>query len=1030
MVLLPALVALLLAPGAIALIPSLDISQYAHTAWTLREGIFQGYIEAMAQTPDGYLWLGTEFGLLRFDGVRFVPWTFPAGEQLPDTFIEALLAARDGSLWIGTRKGLARWKDGKLTDFSELVGCPVYALIEDRAETVWAGTGSEDPAKRLCTVQSDRVQCHGNDGILGKRVLSLYEDRKGKLWVVAETGLWRWKPGPPKLYPVRDFRGQILALVEDNDGAMLVVTSHDIRRLVDGNIEAHSHPVARGEFHPKSLLRDRNGGVWIGTTDQGLLHIHQGKTDRFTRADGLSSNTVSNMLEDREGDIWVATVSGLDRFRDLAVTTVSVKQGLSNDYVRSVVATQDGSVWLGTLNGLNRWKAGAITIYRKHRAQAASRAPGAPVVCVVLDDGLPSDVVQSVFEDSRGRVWVATKEGLAYFEDGRFAPVKAAADGSILSIAGDSSGNLWISNVNRGLVHLLRGRVVETVPWTTFGRKHAGFLAFDAARGGVWLGFIEGGVSYFKDGQVRESYATADGLGEGRVTSLQLGRDGTLWASTEGGLSRVKNGSVATLSNKNGLPCNTVRWTIEDDFHSLWLYTACGLARIAQPELEAWAANVYKDPKRTIRMTVFESSDGVPNDLGNTGFTPPAAKSTDGKLWFATADGAGVADPRQLPLNTLPPPVHIEQVTADGVTYEAKSLLRLPPLIRDLEVDFTALSLVAPEKVQFRYLLEGRDRDWRDARSRRQAFYTNLPPANYRFRVKACNNNGVWNEAGASWDFSIAPAYYQTNWFRLACAAAFATVLWWLYRLRLRNFALQFDMRLEERVGERTRIAGELHDTLLQSFQGLMLRFQTVAELLPARPLEAKQALEGALERADQAILEGRDAVHDLRSATVDDTDLAGAVTTIAEEFAANGANPNGAKFSVVTEGTTRNLRLILQDEIFRIAREALWNAFSHARARLIEAEIAYGGSTFRLRVRDDGIGIHPTVLHQGGSAGHWGLPGMRERAKRIGGHLDVWSRPGAGTEVELRIPGSIAYEPSRAGASFWSFRNKEERNS
>jgi ligand-binding sensor domain-containing protein/signal transduction histidine kinase len=1030
MVLVSALAVLLLAPTASALNPSLDISQYAHTSWTLREMTFQGYIQAMAQTPDGYLWLGTEFGLLRFDGVRFVPWTFPAGEHLPDSFIEALLAARDGSLWIGTRKGLARWKDSKLTDFSELAGCPVYALIEDRAGMVWAGTGSEDPAKQLCTVQSDRVQCHGNDGILGKRVLSLYEDRKANLWVVAETGLWRWKPGSPKLYPVRHFRGQILALIEDNDNTVLVAMSREIKRLADGNLEAYRLPAARPQLYPESLLRDRNGGLWIGTLDQGLLHVHQGRKDCFTKADGLSSNTVSSMFEDREGDIWIATLSGLDRFRDLAINTVSAKQGLSNDYVHSVAATQDGSVWLGTVYGLNRWKNGKITIYRKHRAQAAGRTASASVVREVLDDGLPSDDVQSLFQDGRGRIWVSTRNGLAYFEHGRFVPVRAIVGGSNLSIVGNRSEDLWVSNVNRGLVHLLRGRVVETVPWTTFGGNHAAFLAFDSGRGGLWLGFAQGGVSYFKDGQVRESYATGDGLGEGRVTGLELDRDGTLWVSTEGGLSRVKNGRVATLSNKNGLPCNTVRWTIEDDFHSLWLYTACGLVRIAKPELEAWAANMIKDPKRAIQMTVFENSDGVPSHLRNTGFTPRAANSTDGRLWFATFDGAGVIDPRQISLNTLPPPVHIEQVTADRKTLEATSQLRLPPLVRDLQIEFTALSLVAPEKVRFRYILEGRDPDWRDAGSRRQAFYTNLPPGNYRFRVKACNNDGVWNEAGASWDFSITAAYYQTNWFRLACGAALATLLWWLYRLRLRRIALQFDMRLEERVGERTRIAGELHDTLLQSFQGLMLRFQTALELLPAHPLEAKQALKGALDRADRAILEGRDAVHDLRSATVDGTDLAETVTTMGEEFAANGANPNGAKFSVVAEGTPRNLRLIPQDEICRIAREALWNAFSHARARLIEAEIAYGGSTFRLRVRDDGIGIHPTVLDQGGSAGHWGLPGMRERAKRIGGHLDVWSRPGAGTEVELRIPGSIAYEPSRTRASFRSFRNKKERNS
>jgi len=1027
-VLLPVLAALLLASTATALNPSLDISQYAHTAWTLREGSFQGYIEAIAQTPDGYLWLGTEFGLLRFDGVRFVPWKFPAGEHLPGSFISGLLAARDGSLWIGTRGGLARWKDGKLTDYPELAGHPVYALIEDRAGTVWTGTGWVDPTKQLCAIQSGRVECHGNDGRLGKGVMSLLEDRDGNIWVGAETGLWRWKPDRPELYPVRDPFGLIRGLIEGANGTILIAMSHEIKQLVDGKPGAYPLPAARGQLQPSSLLLDRNGGLWIGTGDQGLLHVHQGRTDRFTRADGLSGDAVSRMFEDQEGNIWVATLSGLDRFRDLAVPTVSVKQGVSNDYVLSVLAARDGGIWLCTLNGLNRWKDGAITIYRKHRAQAARREAGDSVVHEVTNNGLPSDGVQSLFEDSRARIWVSTRNGLAYFEHGRFTPVRPAISGVTLSIAGSGLENLWISNVDRGLLHLVRGKVFEPVPWSKFGGKHAVILAVDPIRGGLWLGFAQGGVSYFKDGQVRESYTGANGLGEGPVTSLQLDRDGTLWASTEGGLSRVKNGRVATLNIKNGLPCNSILWTIEDDARALWLYTACGLVRIARPELDAWATSVDRDPKRTIQMTVFENSDGVPSHFGHGGFTPLVAKSTDGRLWFATFDGVGVVDPRQIPFNSLPPPVHIEQVTADRKTYETTSQLRLPPRIRDLEIDFTALSLVAPEKVRFQYMLVGRDRDWQDARNRHQAFFTDLPPGNYRFRVKACNNNGVWNEAGASWDFSIAAAYYQSNWFRAACAAAFAALLWWVYWLRLRSIALQFNMRLEERVGERTRIAGELHDTLLQSFHGLMLRFQTVLELLPAHPLKAKQALEGALERADQAVSEGRDAVYELRSSTIFGNDLVQAVTAIGKEFAGNQGSGYAAKFRMVVEGRPRNLRLTLRDEIYRIAREALWNAFRHAQARMIETEIVYSRSTLQLHIRDDGVGIDRIVLDQGGRAGHWGLPGMRERAQRIGGRLNVWSRAGAGTEVELGIPGSIAYEPSRNRASFWLFR-KEGRS-
>jgi signal transduction histidine kinase/ligand-binding sensor domain-containing protein/transcriptional regulator with XRE-family HTH domain len=1030
MVLLSALAMLMLTSAATALNPTLDISQYGHTVWTLRDGLFKGRIEAMAQTTDGYLWLGTEFGLLRFDGARFVPWKFPAGQHISDNFVAGLLAARDGSLWIGTRKGLAHWKDGQLTDYPELAGHPIYELIEDHAGTVWTGTVSQDAGKQLCAIQSRRVQCYGNDGRLGKRVLSIYEDAKANLWVVAETGLWRWRPGPPKLYADRDLQGQMLAVSGKAGGTPWVATDRVLKQLVPRNRNAHPLPAIRLQFRPKSLLLDRDGGVWVGTLDQGLVHMRQGRVDRFTRIDGLSSNTVSNMIEDREGNIWVATVSGLDRFRDLVVATVSARQGLSNDYVHSVLAAHDGGVWIATLDGLNRWKDEAITIYRRRRARAARREAGVPVVREVTDDGLPSNDVQALFEDSRGRIWVSARDGIAYFEKGRFVRVKTGTNDSALSITGSSSEDLWISTVNGGLVHLLQGRVAETIPWRKLGAHEPAFVLFDSERGGLWLGFTKGGVSYFAEGEVRQSYGPASGLGEGRISGLQLDRDGTFWASTEGGLSRVKYGRVAALNDKNGLPCSTVHWSIEDDSHSLWLHTSCGLVRIARSELVAWTTDLDNDPNRVVHVTVFDNSDGVPSYVRGTGFAPLVSKATDGKVWFATVDGAAVIDPRRISLNTLPPPVHIEQVTADGKTYDVSSELRLPPLVRDLQLDFTALSLVAPEKVRFQYMLEGRDHDWRDSGTRRQAYYAGLPPGHYRFLVKACNNDGVWNETGASFDFSIAAAYFQTNWFRLACVCSFLASLWWLHGLRLRRIALQFSLRADERVRERTRIARELHDTLLQSFQGLVLRFQTAAELLPARPLEAKQTLEGALERADEAICEGRDAVHDLRSGREDAATLLQAVTTIAEELATNGTNTSGSRFSVVEEGTSRQLRPLLCEEIYRIAREALWNAFTHARARLIQVEITYRRSTLRLCVRDNGVGINAEVLDRGGSAGHWGLPGMRERAKRIGGQLNVWSRPHAGTEIELTIPGTIAYEPFHTRTNFRLFRNRHKASS
>jgi signal transduction histidine kinase len=517
-------------------------------------------------------------------------------------------------------------------------------------------------------------------------------------------------------------------------------------------------------------------------------------------------------------------------------------------------------------------------------------------------------------------------------------------------------------------------------------------------------------VEYFKDGQVRASYLDADGLGKGVVDGIEMDRDGTLWAATEGGLSWLKNGRVATLTSKNGLPCDTVHWTMEDDDHSFWLYMACGLVRIARPELDAWAA----DPKRTIQVTVFDSSDGVESLSTTSGYSPRVAKSADGKLWFLSRDGINVIDPRHLSFNNLPPPVHIEQITADRKKHETSSNLRLPALTRDLEIDYTALSLVAPETTHFRYKLEGRDPDWKDVGNERKAFYNDLPPRNYRFRVMASNNSGVWNEAGDSFDFAILPAYYQTRWFQASCAAAFFLMLWGLYRLRLHQIAQQFNARLDERVNERTRIARDLHDTLLQSFQGLLLRFQVVDESLP--PGKAKEELERALDLAARAITEGRDTVQGLRSSTVETNDLARAIGALGEELAGgegDATNSNRAECSVEVVGAPRDLHPILRDEVYRIAGEALRNAFRHAQARRIDVAIGYGERQFRLRVRDDGKGIDPEVLDGQARAGHFGLPGMRERAELIGGDLEVWSQRQSGTEVELTIRAAIAYTGS-----------------
>jgi len=1011
------------ATSASALDPALDVNQYAHTRWLVREGFSQGQVTSIAQTPDGYLWIGTELGLLRFDGVRAVSWHPPGHEHLPNRWIRTLFVAPDGTLWIGTLGGLASWKNGKLTHYPELSEHSVNTLLSDREGTVWAGgyaggLGRVTVARgTLCAIRNGATQCE--DSGFGRWVGTLYEDKGGDLWATADAGLWRLRPGAREHQPLPvPLISSSQALNETNDGGLLIAAADGVSQLVDGTASAFRIARDRSALKPQRLLRDRDGGLWIGTLDSGLVHIHEGRTDVYALANGLSGDFVTRLFEDREGNIWVATKNGLDRFRNLVVRTISANQGLPSAPPWSVLPARDGSVWLGSLDGLSRWNKGRVTTYRTARSGSETgrqREAESDEGREIFDRGLPDDGVGTLFEDSDGRLWVSTLRGVAYFEHDRFVPVTRLPGGRTTFMAGDRAGNLWIVNEARGLYRLRGGAVVEEIPWEKLKLEQtATALVPDPGKGGLWLGF-PGRVAYVNDREIRASYTAADGLGDGRVNDLRFDEDGALWIATERGLSRVINGRVVTLTTRNGLPCDTVYWSSEDNDKALWLYMACGLVRTTSRELNA----ALNDPARQIQAMVFDSSDGVALRAIPALYRPQVAKTTDGTLWFLPGDGVSVLDPRRLSTNTLPPPVQIEQVTADRETYEVVPDLRLPPLVQDLEIDYAALSFVAPEKNRFRIKLEGRDSDWQDVGNRRQAVYADLPPGTYRFRVTASNNSGVWNEAGSFLDFSIAPAYYQTAWFRAASAFTVLTLAWALYRYRLRRFAHDFNLRLDERVHERTRIARELHDTLLQSFQGLMLRFQSARDLLPEHPAKAVQALDGALERADQALVEGRDAIQNLRSTPTGVNELTRTLTALAEEFT---QGPDGetrpAAFRASVEGTPRNLNPILGDEVYHIAREALRNAYCHAQASRIEADVTYGARELRLRIRDNGKGIDPDHLKTG-RARHWGLTNMRERAEQIGAHLSLWSEVGVGTEVELRIPASVAYGASRSPGVF-----------
>ena len=995
---------LLFAAQAHALDPNRLISQYGHTTWRAQDGVVVAG-PAITQTTDGYIWMMSARQLLRFDGTQFIRWQPPSEKTFPSSFTAAV-AARDGSLWLGTRAGLSRLKDGKVTTYSKPGDhSGISEIIEDHAGRIWVTRYGTKGGGALCEVSGDGLRCYGSsDGLPAKYGLGLTEDLEGNILFGGEA-LYRWKPGAKVTqYLDATKHPDINSVVVDHSGNLWVAMQDPgphfgVQYFHNGSWSEY----ATAQFHSSTLsvgclFVDKAGALWIGA-DDGLYRIWNGVVDHYSRNDGLSGHEVSGIFEDGEGNLWVSTDGGVDMFRNTPVFTYSMDEGLISNEASTVLASREGTVWAGGGDGFD-WpgekSSSVLPPGSNQRFTGGPRFPGK---------------IGPIFEDHSGAVWIGVS-CLTVYEHGRVKKVltrdgKVLAD-SISAIVEDPAQTI-VALSGTKLYRIRDRRVIEAISLPK-RLGVGGFLAVNPD-GGIWIAGQKEGLMLYKDAGI-QSLSLLNSAEPIVINSMVADLSDPLLLATSVGLLRWDGKRWQLLNDAKGLPCNHLLGILKDRHGSVWLQATCGLLKMESAELQKWRQNPQIQPS----FTVFDALDGAATGKAYN-LQPLMSLAPDGKVWFANGSKIQVLNPDRVYNNPLLPPVHVEQLVADDKPYPSAGQVRIPPNPRNLEIDYTALSFSVPQRVLFRYFLEGHDKFWQGPVTRRQAFYTDLAPGKYRFHVIASNNSGVWNDAGAVAEFVVEPSFYQTLWFQCLVAIAAVCALWVFYTQRLRKATAEVSARLGERLQERERIARELHDTLLQDLQAVILRFQLVANRLTKEDPN-RMAMENGLDYADKVLAEGRNQIRGIRADTQAMDELSKSLAAYGEELAQ--LWPRSFHLTVI--GKQFELYPVVRDEIYRIGREALGNAFKHSNGSAVEVEIAYLAAEFRIQVSDDGDGIDSDLADRG-RPGHWGIHNMRERARKIGAVLNILGRPNNGTSVELTIPLDLASE--RIGLwSAWRRKN------
>jgi signal transduction histidine kinase/ligand-binding sensor domain-containing protein len=944
------------------------LSGYSLTSWHNDAGRPLGSVYAMVQDRDGYLWIGTDSGLLRFDGARFTPLEHLIDTPVPGAAVRSLVLARDGSLWagLGDRSTVVRLREGTVdrrTRGLEHLEA-VTDLVEDGRGVMWAIADRGLFALHADRWQRVRLPWKSREG----PVQALYVDRRGTLWVGTRWGVFEHLPSTNGFRWVAD--GHVWHLGEDRTGRMWTTDVVAGYRQLGAPAAARPSPEGAGS----RLLRDHQDDLWIGTFGHGLWHVtgngEDRKIERATLRSGLSSNSVQSMLVDRDGNIWVGTTAGLHRLSRRTLTPVE-----DVGFVLTVQPWSDGHVLAGTTNGLVRLQA-RNGRWRQTRLGIAA-----------LD-------VRSLYSDADGVLWVGATDGLWRFAHDRLTHVNLPSHPNmlVLSITRDRRGALWLGDGE--WLYRWDGAALEPVALPPSAADVTRLTAVRGDRSGrLWMGFDGKAVGYMDvDGSFR-ILGAREGFEPWPNQVLHAAYEdsaGVVWLGTNHGLYRFAQGRMTSIGRAHGLPGDRVWAIAEDVHHQLWLSLDRGLVRVAKESI----AETIESPSRSLRYRLYDPVDGL---AGAAVGIVSAVSAPDGTLWFVRGGGVTRVDPGDLRESPqAPAPIRIEEAIANDRRLNPTGHTSLPAGTKRLQVSYTAVAVGSSERIRFRYKLEGFDTDWIDAGTRRTAFYTNLQPREYRFLVEGQSEHGIWGTGAAAWPFTIEPSIYQTRAFFIFSAAVVVAAAWLLWTLRLRLIRQRFALVL----AERARLSREIHDTLLQSLVGVALQFDSIAEQLDPASAPAQQQLTRVRRQIEAYIRDARQSIWDLRSPVLETQDL----VTALREFARNAIGNSAVCFTSSVFGSDDGILPQVENQLLRIGQEAITNAVRHAQPTHLHLDVTFNGSAITLRITDDGCGFDEASWPSE-HANHYGLVTMRERAEQMGGTLIIATALGRGTSVEVQVP-------------------------